>query len=176
MSAPSPPQIPDRIGTQLLGSLDNLRFCELLCEFLEESHGWTLPTQVTIKGPDRQVILPGENCGFVVTPVIHNAILDVRRILPFLGIAYSQRNRTFSQIQAPQWADDYWIGDLGLPPVTVAELDAVSQTLCTQTSLAVFEDILIYSNKQLAHFSKAEGLPRACPKASDPCAIKLGGC
>jgi len=58
----------------------------------------------------------------------------------------------------------------------VAELDAVSQTLCTQTSLAVFEDILIYSNKQLAHFSKAEGLPRACPKASDPCAIKLGGC
>jgi hypothetical protein len=153
-------KIPERIHAQLHGALDNLKFCELLCDFLEESHGWTVPTTVTLKGPNRTVVVPGENCGFVVTPVIHNAILDIRRILPFLGLAYSQKTQSFSHIQSPQWPDDYWIGDLGLPPVTVSELDAVSHTLCNQNSLSVFEDILTYSNKQLAHFSKAESLPK----------------
>jgi hypothetical protein len=111
-------------------------------------------------GVQRTVVLPGENCGFVTNPIIHGAILDIRRLVPFLGLAYSQKNDLLTAITEPTWADDYWIGDLGLDPVTPDELDAVAETVCGAKAITVLRGTLIYSNKQMAHFSKAEGHPQ----------------
>ena len=110
-------------------------------------------------GAKRTVVLTSENCGFVTTPIIHAAILDIRRLLPFLGIAYSQKDDELKTMTSPTWPDDYWIGDLGLNPIKVAELDAVTESICESKALRIMRDLLLYSNKQMAHFPKTEGLP-----------------
>lgn len=152
--------IPTRIEGQLIGALDNLNLCERVCEFLLECQGSSIPTELKMVGVRRTVVLPGENCGFVTNPIIHGAILDVRRLVPFLGLTYSQKDDRLTTISNPTWADDYWIGDAGLNPVTPDELDAVAEIVCGAKSITVLREPLIYSNKQMAHFSKAEGYPQ----------------
>ena len=152
--------IPDRIEGQLIGALDNLSLCERVCEFLVECQGYSIPTEVRMVGAHRTVVLPGENCGFVTNPIIHGAILDIRRLVPFLGLSYSQKQDCLISIKEPTWADDYWIGDVGLNPVTADELDAVAATICGTEAIRVLRGPLIYSNKQMAHFSKVEGHPQ----------------
>lgn len=151
--------LPPRIEGQIVGALDNLSLCECVCEFLEECSDRAIPTEVRMTGVQRTVVIPGENCGFVTTPIIHTAILDIRRLLPFMGIAYSQKEDALKAIIAPMWPDDYWIGDLGLDPVTPSQLDAVAESLCSLSAVQFLRSPLQYSNKQMAHFSKIEGLP-----------------
>jgi hypothetical protein len=146
--------IPKRIDDQMLIALDNLSFCELVCDFLQEQGNSSIPTEVVMHGLRRSVAIPGENCGFITTPIIHSAILDIRRLLPFLGLKYHHKEGLFSAMNAPDRKDDYWIGDIGISPITPEEIDAVSKTICDRPALGVLSEILIYSNKQLAHFSK----------------------
>jgi hypothetical protein len=148
--------LPKRIADQMLLALDNLSFCELVCDFLQEHGDAPIPTKVVMHGLSRSVAIPGESCGFITTPIIHSAILDIRRILPFLGLKYNLKEGLFSAMSAPEWKDDYWIGDLGISPVTPEEIDAVSKAICGRPALGVLSEILIYSNKQLAHFSKVD--------------------
>lgn len=151
--------IPARIEGQLIGALGNLNFCESVCEFLVECKGYSIPTELRMVGSKRTVVLSGENCGFVTNQIIHGAILDIRRLVPFLGLAYSQKQDCLTAIKEPTWVDDYWIGDLGLKPTTPMELDAVAETVCGAKAMTILRGPLIYSNKQMAHFSKAEGEP-----------------
>lgn len=152
--------IPPRIETQLLCALDNLSLCECVCEFLGECAGTPIPTVVHMTGSKRTVVLPGENCGFVTTPIIHAAILDIRRLLPFLGIAYRQKEDDLKTMSSPKWPDDdCWVGDLGLNPIKPLELDAVAESICGSKALSILRGPILYSNKQMAHFSKTEGLP-----------------
>ncbi len=152
--------IPARIEGQLIGALDNLSLCERVCDFLLECQGYSIPTELRMVGVQRTVVLPGENCGFVTNPMIHGAILDIRRLVPFLGLAYSQKHDCLTAITKPTWDDDYWIRDVGLDPVTPDEFDAVAETVCGAKAITVLREPLIYSNKQMAHFSKTEGHPQ----------------
>ena len=60
---------------------------------------------------------------------------------------------------SPRYPDDYWIGDLGLSPVTPDEFDQLAQRMFGRDAPDMLAPIIEYANKQMAHFSKAEGNP-----------------
>ena len=151
--------IPKRIEDQLITALDSLGLCVEVCKFLQECHGSNIPTQVQMIGTQRTVLIPGENSGFVTTPVIHAAILDIRRLLPFLGLGYDTKlNRIdYNKTLRP---DDYCIKDLNLDYVTPINFNTLAAEVCGMRSSMVLREPLIYLNKQVAHFSKVEMLPK----------------
>jgi hypothetical protein len=151
--------IPERIGGQLVLALENLNLCELVCKFLVNNNSHTIPTEVRMTGIHGAVIIPGENCGFVTTPVIHAAILDIRRSIEFLGLRYDHGKRAMAALRAPRYSDDYRISDLGTAPVMPDEFNELAQQLCGCDAPAVLGQVIEYANKQMAHFSKAEGNP-----------------
>lgn len=151
--------IPERIGGQLVLALENLKFCELVCEFLVNNNSHTIPTEVRMTGVSGTAVIPGENCGFVTTPVIHASILDIRRLIEFLGLRYDRETKTMVALTSPRYPDDYWIKDLGAAPITPDEFNQLAQGLCGSNAPDLLAPVIEYANKQMAHFSKAEGNP-----------------
>lgn len=151
--------IPERIGGQLVLALENLKLCELVCEFLLSNNSHTIPTEVRMTGVSDSAIIPGENCGFVTTPVIHASILDIRRLIEFLGLRYDRETKTMVALASPRYPDDYWIRDLEAATITPEEFNQLAQGLSGSDAPDVLAPVIEYANKQMAHFSKAEGNP-----------------
>jgi hypothetical protein len=103
-------------------------------------------------------VIPGENSGFVTTPVIHAAILEIRRLLPFLGLGYETKKDRIVHNETRR-IDDYCIEDLKLDCVNPIDFDILASEVCGTRSSKVLRDPLLYFNKQVAHFSKVEILP-----------------
>ena len=71
--------------------LDNFSLTEHIIRYLGVVHTHQLPPpRVTVimesDAGDRHI--PGSNCGFFTTPVIHQAVIDVRRTLSFFNRVY----------------------------------------------------------------------------------------
>jgi hypothetical protein len=71
--------------------LDNFSLASLLAKFLILYRTANLPppsATVFLRGKGPPAEIPGENCGFFVTPVIQMAILDCRCALEFFGLTW----------------------------------------------------------------------------------------
>ena len=145
--------------------MENLRFADLICEMLHEDYEEPtrpIQCQVTMKARARTVALEGENCGFIVSPVIGIAALDIRRILGILGIFYSTKGNCFKELgrRSDHDKDDFRLDNLGLKTLAPAEFDAFSQALLQKALGDFLQNVLEYANKQLAHMTTTPTLPK----------------
>jgi hypothetical protein len=101
--------------------LDNFSLASLLAELLIKHADAKLPSPsatMRMKGitPLLNAEIPGENCGFFVTPVMHMAILDCRRSLEFFGLKCDDKTSRLKQIESRR-ADDLGIENFGLSQI-----------------------------------------------------------
>ena len=154
--------IPAKLEAQLGVALTNLRLAELSADFLLEMAQLgvrDIPTELVMKGPKRSVRLPSTNCGFFVTPVIHCALLDVRRTLEFFQLRWDKAKAEFSVAQTKKYPDDIAITDLGLRAVDFPALLGVSLRVIGGAPTKCLLEACTYTNKDMAHFSEAQNLP-----------------
>lgn len=154
--------LPDKLQPQLLIALSNLRLATLSAEFLLESKRLgnpEMPTEVFLKGPKRRVRLPSPNCGFFVTPIVHCAILDVRRTLEFFRLRWDKTKQEFTNFSDSKYPDDLYITDLGLSAVDPPSLLALSLRIIGRSASLCLTEVCFYANKDMAHFSKTNRLP-----------------
>ena len=154
--------LPEKLEGQFVIALTNLRLAALSADFLLEAMRAgvkDLPTQLVMKGPRRSVRLPSTNCGFFVTPVIHSALLDVRRTLEFFLLRLDKAKGEFVTAQAKKYPDDFAITDLGLAPVDPVSLLGLSISVIGGAPTKCLIEALTYTNKDMAHFSEKQNQP-----------------
>jgi hypothetical protein len=137
--------------------LDNFSLASLLAGLLIKYAVAKLPppsVTVRLKGmsPMLNVEIPGENCGFFVTPVMHMAILDCRRSLEFFGLKCDDKTGRLKQIE-PRRADDLGIENFGLSQVKPEDFLRITTTATIGQVESILTEVHRFSNKQLAHFT-----------------------
>jgi hypothetical protein len=131
-------------------ALQNLQLCRKLCELLQEYDATGNRPAATLRffGAGSTPEIQSTNSGFVATPVIFTAIIDIRKFTGFFGYSGSLMKKTKSQ-------DDFDITDLGLPYPSLDDFF----TACFDPSFSQqeFEEalryLLTYANKMIAHFT-----------------------
>ena len=142
--------------------LDNFSLAEHIIGYLGTVHEHQLPpprVTVVMQSDAGDVHVPGTNCGFFTTPVIHQALVDVRRTLSFFNLRYGHKAGCIEAYVDQKHPNNSNILDLGLPSVTPAELLALSQEVIECAPDQILRDILVYTDTQLAHFTKAKHQP-----------------
>jgi hypothetical protein len=135
-------------------ALQNLQVCRKLCELLQEygERGDRPTATLQFFGSGSTPQIQSNNCGFVATPVIFTAIMDLRKFTAFFGYTGSFKKKKKSR-------DDFDISDLGLPYPSFDEF----VTACLEPSFSrqEFEEalryLLTYANKMIAHFTALAG-------------------
>jgi hypothetical protein len=154
--------IPSKLEPQLVLALTNLRLASLSADFLMECKRAGLeemPTELHMRGPRGTVHLPSTNCGFFVTPVIHCALLDVRRTLEFFRLKWDKSSSAFVNFADRRYADDVYITDLGLPAVDPTWLLDLSMRVIGRAASSCLLEACLYTNKEMAHYSQTSSLP-----------------
>lgn len=155
--------LPKKLHDQLIVALTNLRLATLCTEVLfdiEHSPNRSCPTHLSMKAPSRHVSLTGTHCGPFVTPVIHSALLDVRRALEFFRLRWDRETESFAvDTDPPRYHDDFRITDLGLPPVDPSELQVLALRTIGGSPTECLFVARNYADKCLAHFTKTEKEP-----------------
>jgi hypothetical protein len=154
--------IPPKLESQLVLALTNLRLASLSADFLMECKRAgveQMPTELHMSGPRGVVHLPSTNCGFFVTPVIHCALLDVRRTLEFFRLKWDRSSSAFVNFPDRKYADDIYITDLGLPAVDPSAVLELSMRVIGRTASSCLLDACSYTNKEMAHYSQTSELP-----------------
>ena len=141
-----------RIANQLEDARNNFATCRQICDFLMENNTAPISAEIVMRGHARTVHIPSEKCGLFTTPFIHNTMLDIRRSLDFFGLKCMD-----GKIQPFKPRDnDYWMGSVNLSSVSPDELDEIFIRTCGISAFESLEEILTYSNKQLAHFTTSK--------------------
>ena len=157
---PLSPLEQDRVITNTIElTLDNFSLAwhvtDLLIEYAATSLPWPQAT-VFLSGLGRSVQIPGRNCGFFTTPVIHMAILDCRRSLEFFGLTFDSKKRSFEPIKKERRKDDLGIEHFGLQRATINDLVGASSIVSCVLLEHLLADIHHWGNKRLAHFTLLE--------------------
>ena len=159
----TPLNIPTELQHALEFTLFNFELAEHIGQFLKNEgklEGRQIPTLVQMKGQKECVGIPGSNCGFFTTPVLHNAILDVRKVLTFMLLGLDIKG---GGVLAPSRTllrkDDHTIVTIGLRPVTADQLANLSLRLLGKRPDQFLLEVHIYANKQLAHLTSEQSLP-----------------
>jgi hypothetical protein len=142
--------------------LDNFSLAEHIINYLGTVHAQQLPpprVTVIMQSDAGDAHVPGTSCGFFTTPVIHQAVVDVRRTLSFFNLRYGYKAGSIEAYVDEKHPNNANILDLGLPSVTPAELLALSQEVIESAPDQILRDILIYTDTQLVHFTKDEHQP-----------------
>jgi hypothetical protein len=142
--------------------LDNFSLAENIVTYLTTVHSHQLPpprVTVIMESAAGDVHLPGTSCGFFTTPVIHQALVDVRRTLSFLNLRYGYRQKCIEPYVDQKHANNTSILDLGLPSVTPTEFTALSQHVIGSAADPIVRDVLVYTDTQLAHFTQDDHQP-----------------
>ena len=142
--------------------LDNFSLAEHIINYLTIVHAHQLPpprVMVIMQSDAGNAHVPGTSCGFFTTPVIHQALVDVRRTLSFFNLRYGDKAGCIEAYVDQKHSNNSNILDLGLPCVTPAELLALSQEVIGSAPDQILRDILIYTDTQLTHFTKDEHQP-----------------
>lgn len=115
------------------------------------------PPQATVclLGKGRSIEIPGQNCGFVTTPLIQMAILDCRKSLEFFGLTCESKTGSVIPIDKRR-RDDLGIEHFGLPWATKSQLIGQSSAMMTIPLEMQLVKVHHWSNKQLAHFTLSE--------------------
>ena len=136
--------------------LDNFSLASLLASFLITYRTANLPppsATVFLQGKGPPAKIPGENCGFFVTPVIQMAILDCRRSLEFFGLTCCEKTNRLKQIASRRYADDLGMENFGLSQVKPEDFLRITAPAITGQVESMLVEIHRFSNKQLAHFT-----------------------
>lgn len=152
----------DAIESRFQIVLDNFSLTERVVDYLCNVYAHQLPyphVTVIMESAFGTVHLPGSNCGFFTTPVIHQALLDIRKTLAFLNLRYGYKRDALETYIDKRHGNNFNILDLNLPSVSPKELEALSMTVTGSPPNSIFKDILIYTDTQLAHFTDAPHEP-----------------
>src|SRR5882724_428525 len=109
--------IPADFDGQLRLVLGNMNPARLISIFLRDAgmrDETEIPAEVRLRAPGQSVLIPGQNCGFFTTPILHCAVLDVRRLLQFFLVRIDDRSRQLMAVSGSRYPDDMLITDLGL--------------------------------------------------------------
>jgi hypothetical protein len=139
--------------------LDNFSLASLLAGLLMLYKTAELPppsATVLLRGQGRSATIPGENCGFFVTPVIQMAILDCRRSLEFFGLTCDEKAKRLRQIEARRYATDLGIENFGLSQVEPEDFLRMTAPAITDPVEPMLVGIHGFGNKQLAHFTVSQ--------------------
>src|ERR1051325_2364640 len=74
--------------------LDNFSLAEHIITYLSTVHAHQLPpprVTVIMESDAGDAHVPGSSCGFFTTPIIHQALVDVRRTLSFFNLRYGDK-------------------------------------------------------------------------------------
>jgi hypothetical protein len=135
--------------------LDNFSLAALLADFLIKYQTAKLPppsATVFLRGNGPPANIPGENCGFFITPVMHMAILDCRRSLEFFGLTYNDKTSKLKQITSRR-TDDLGMESFGLSQVTPENFLRITAPTITGQVEPMLAEVHKFTNKQLAHFT-----------------------
>ena len=55
--------------------------------------------------------------------------------------------------------DDYWIKDVPLEPVRIEMIESTALSICGERTSSFLREVIVYANKQMAHFSEHNQLP-----------------
>jgi hypothetical protein len=97
-------------------------------------------------------VMPSNNCGFFTTPVIQNAILDLRRSMEFLGLRFDPQGGRICALTSKRRPDDLGIEHFGQALVSPTGFIRVSDSI-RQSSEPALAEVHQWSNKKLAHFT-----------------------
>jgi|SRR5208282_1629191 len=136
--------------------LDNFSLASLLAELLISYRTANFPppsATVFLRGNGPPADIPGENCGFFVTPVIQMAILDCRRSLEFFGLTCDDKTNRLRPIASRRYADDLGMENFGLSQVKPEDFLRTTAPAMTGQVESMLVEVHKFSNKQLAHFT-----------------------
>ena len=136
-------------------TLDNFSMAWRLVDLLITYKASNLPpptATVHLRGQGPPADIPGTNCGFFSTPVIHKAVLDCRRSLEFFGLTCDYTAGHLISIRGRR-PDDLGIEHFGLALVPPAQFIAAASTVISVPLELILLQVHNWSNKQLAHFT-----------------------
>ncbi|HEY2328431.1 MAG TPA: hypothetical protein VGI63_01285 [Verrucomicrobiae bacterium] len=150
----------EHLETTVQTALDNFSLAALLTGLLAEYEVANLgPPKATVhlqgQNPRLDKIIPGENCGFFVTPVFQMAALDCRRSLEFFGLKCDYKNKRLTPIINRHFGD-LGIESFGLPRVTRDQFLKIVPAEIVKQIESILVEIHFWSNKRLAHFTVSE--------------------
>lgn len=118
-----------------------------------------MSAHVLFESPGIKISLPGDNHGFVTTPIVSKAILDIRKTLEFFRIGFDKKTGQLKELPPSTYPDDLTVETLGLKPLTVPELEAFSWANVGKAPNGYLLEMFKYANKQMAHFSITKATP-----------------
>jgi len=142
--------------------LDNFSFAIQIAGYLAtlEEGGHSPPsTLIIMQSALGRVEIPGSNCGLFTTPVIHQACIDVRRTLAFFNLRYGFKAGAIETHESTRDDDNWNILGLGLGSFPPKALTDLSIRLFGFPPDDFLRDMLIYTDKQLAHFTTTSHTP-----------------
>lgn len=142
--------------------LDNFSLASRVAAYLAAlvEGGYPPPsTLIVMESAQGRVEIPGSNCGFFTTPVIHQACIDVRRTLAFFNLRYGFKAAKIETHVSTRDDDNWNILGLGLRSLAPEELADLSIRLFGFPPDDFLQDMLIYTDKQLAHFTTTSHTP-----------------
>ena len=86
-------------------------------------------------------------------------MLDVRRTLDFLLLAWNPGKQEFVTASKKKFPDDMAITDVGLSPLEYSRLLDVGMRVIGMSPTRCLLEARTYANKDLAHFADSENLP-----------------
>lgn len=116
-------------------------------------------TLVVMQSALGRVEIPGTSCGLFTTPVIHQACIDVRRTLAFFNLRYGFKAAAIETHVSTRDNDNWNILELGLESLVPSELTDLFIQLFGIPPDDFLKDMLIYTDKQLAHFTTTSHTP-----------------
>lgn len=146
------------IEESVMLTLNNFGLAWHISDLLIEYSAASLPppqATVCLNGAGRSVVIPGQNCGFFVTPVIQIAILEIRKSLGFFGLCLSSETHSIVPLKKRQ-KNDIGIEHFGLPWATVDLLIGGSAFMKTAQLENMLSDVYQWCNKRLAHFTLSQ--------------------
>jgi len=147
------------IATEFSLVLDNMNLARLLAKKIlkDVPRGLNFSAFIILLNSEGRVELPGKNHGFFSTPVIHNAMIDISRVLEFFRIGFSKGE--LKELGKPKYPDDLTILDFEKPPLRIADVVSLSVSVCGRAPTNSLHQIEMYRNKELAHFTKTPATP-----------------
>jgi hypothetical protein len=153
--------LPINVKVQLELTINNFKLANLVCKFLitQQANVLKIPTFVKMQGVGASVEIPAANCGFFTTPIIHGAVLDVRRTLAFLMLSIESGTGKLKTMEKNVHTDDFSLANLAISPPTTAQLENLALKITGKASVKCLRDMVVYANKGLAHFSQKDENP-----------------